>query len=158
MIVNTSRDFTTIRYVVFLLLFAMKRTRTLEQKIAMRISRSKREVFLRKDFEDLGGYDQVGWCLKNLIKKKQLIKIGYGLYAKATISILNGSVIPRRGIGRITREALSRLGVETAPSSGQRLYNSGKTTQVPTGRVVGVKQHISRKIGYNGIYVTFERV
>lgn len=136
----------------------MSRARTLEQKIALRISRSKREVFLRKDFEDLGGYDQVGRCLKKLTEKKKLIRIGYGLYAKATIGLLYDEVIPRRGIGTIAREALSRLGIETAPSSRHKLYNSGKTTQVPTGRVIGVKGRVSRRIGYNGKNITFERV
>lgn len=136
----------------------MGRARTLEQKIALRISKSKREVFLRKDFEDLGGYDQVGRCLKRLTDKKKLIRIGYGLYAKATIGPLTGAVIPRQGIGSTVREALSRLGVETAPSSADQLYNSGKTTQVPTGRVIGVEGRISRKIGYNGASVTYERI
>lgn len=136
----------------------MSRARTLEQKIALRISKSSREVFLRKDFEDLGDYDQVGRCLKKLTDKKKLIRIGYGLYAKATIGPLTGAVVPRQGFGTTAREALSRLGVETAPSSAAQRYNSGLTTQVPTGRVVGVKGRISRKIGYNGTYVTFERV
>lgn len=136
----------------------VSRARTLEQKIALRISKSKREVFLRKDFEDLGGYNQVGRCLKKLVEKKKLIRIGYGLYAKATTGPLTKAVIPRRGIDTITREALKRLGVTTAPSSCEKRYNNGQTTQVPTGRVVGVKERISRKIGYNGNYVTFERV
>ena len=136
----------------------MSRAHTLEQKIALRISKSEQEVFLRKDFEDLGGYDQVGRCLRKLTEKKQLIRIGYGLYAKATIGPLTKAVIPRRGFDTIAREALHRLGVSTAPSISEQRYNSGQTTQVPTGRVVGVKGRISRKIGYNGTYVTFERV
>jgi hypothetical protein len=36
-------------------------------------------------------------------------------------------------------------------------YNAGRTTQVPTGRVVGVRQRVRRKIGYNGISLSFER-
>jgi len=35
-------------------------------------------------------------------------------------------------------------------------YNEGRTTQVPTGRVVGVKGRVKRKIGYAGKYITFE--
>ncbi|MGB7415223.1 MAG: DUF6088 family protein [Thermosynechococcaceae cyanobacterium] len=136
----------------------MKQSQNLEQKIALRIAESEQEVFLRKDFEDLGSYSQIGRCLRNLIKKEKLIKIGQGLYAKATIGPLWDQVIPRRGIDTITREALSRLGVETVPSSAERRYNNGESTQVPTGRVIGVKKRISRKIGYNGMSVTFERV
>jgi hypothetical protein len=36
-------------------------------------------------------------------------------------------------------------------------YNAGRTTQVPTGQVVGVRRRVRRKLGYNGIYLIFER-
>jgi len=36
-------------------------------------------------------------------------------------------------------------------------YNTGRTTQVPTGRVVAVRGRIRRKIGFNGIFLSFER-
>ena len=136
----------------------MKRVRTLEQRIAVRIAKSKKEVFLRKDFADLGGYDQIGRCLRHLASNHKLIKIGQGLYAKATPSPLSNRAVPRRGIRDLASEALTRLRVPTAPSSYERSYNSGQSTQVPTGRVIGVKGRIARKIGYDGKYVTFERV
>jgi hypothetical protein len=50
------------------------------------------------------------------------------------------------------------LKVSTFPSSFEQDYNKQQTTQVPTGRVIGVKGRITRKIGYDGKYVTFERV
>jgi hypothetical protein len=37
-------------------------------------------------------------------------------------------------------------------------YNAGKTTQVPTGRVVGVRGRVRRRVGYNGVSLKFERV
>lgn len=133
----------------------MKRARTLEKKISLRISRSRREVFMRKDFEDLGSYRSVGYCLSKLVEQEKLIRIGRGIYAKATIGPLWHQVIPRRGL-RSIREALERLGVKTTSSSAERRYNSGLTTQVPTGRVIGVNKIISRKLGYNGTFVTLE--
>lgn len=136
----------------------MSGRKTLSQRIATRIQRSKKEVFLRKDFLDLGGYDQVGRTLKRLTEEKQLIRIGQGLYAKAQISPLSGQAIPRIGIKELTTEALQRLDMETVPSSYEKAYNEGKTTQVPTGRVIGIKGRISRKIGYNGKFVQFEYV
>ncbi len=126
--------------------------------MALRIARSKREVFIREDFADLGTYAQVGRCLKSLVAKNTLIRIGQGLYAKAILGPITNEPIPRRGFDTIAREALNRLGVETVPSSYERLYNSGKTTQVPTGRFIGVKGRVARKIGYAGTFVTFERV
>jgi hypothetical protein len=114
-------------------------------------------VFVRDDFTDLAEYDQVGRCLRNLVAKKKLVKIGYGLYAKAGVSPLTGKAVPRVGLREVACQALQRLHVETVPSSYERAYNAGRITQVPTGRVVGVKGRISRKIGYDGKYVTFER-
>ena len=36
-------------------------------------------------------------------------------------------------------------------------YNAGETTQVPTGRVVGVRRRVRRKVGYGGMNLSFER-
>jgi len=55
---------------------------TLEARVSYRIKRSKDSVFIRKDFEDIGGYDQVGRVLRNLVKKNIITKLGYGAYAK----------------------------------------------------------------------------
>jgi hypothetical protein len=43
------------------------------------------------------------------------------------------------------------------PTRLERAYNAGETTQVPTGRVVGVTRRVRRKIGYNGVSLSFER-
>lgn len=133
----------------------MKR-KTLEQRVAQRIARSRQEVFLRQDFADLGGYDQVGRALQLLLAQDKLVKIGYGLYAKAQPSPLSGKPAPRRGIRDLATEALGRLKIPTSPSSYDRAYANGQTTQIPTGRVIAIKGRVSRKIGYNGKYVTFE--
>lgn len=129
----------------------------LERRIAARIARKKASVFLRDDFKDLGGYDQVGRGLRRLTAKGQLVRIGYGIYARAVVSPLSGKRVPAKPLPALVVEALSRLDVETAPSSFARDYNAGTTTQVPTGRVIAVKGRFSRKIGYNGKYAVFER-
>lgn len=136
----------------------MKTPKTLEERIARRIACSKREVFMRNDFKDLGGYDQVGRSLRQLIKKDRIVKIGYGLYAKAAISPLSNWTVPRKGLRDLATAALRRLKIEVVPSNYDRAYNNGQTTQIPTGRVVGVKGRIIRKIGYNGKYIIFENI
>lgn len=50
----------------------------------------KRNVFTRKDFIALGGYDQVGRALLSLTREGKLIRIGYGLYAKARKNRITG--------------------------------------------------------------------
>lgn len=134
----------------------MVATQTLKQKISERVARQEGDVFLRKDFEDLGGYDQVGRALRQLVREGKLVKIGYGLYARATTSPLSGKTIPNKALPKLAVQALDRLNIKVIPSSFHRDYNEGRTTQVPTGRVIGVRGRISRKIGYNGRYVTFE--
>ena len=128
----------------------------MESRITTRIICKKCAVFLRSDFNDLGGYDQVGRVLRDLVAKDLLMKIGYGLYAKTRQSTLTGQIIPNKPLPQLAKEALKRLGVKTAPSSMERDYNAGRSTQIPTGRMIAVKGRVIRRIGYNGAYVNFE--
>jgi hypothetical protein len=129
---------------------------SLESRRRRRIARNRGDVFLRQDFSDLGGYDQVGRVLLDLTRKGELIRIGYGLYSRATKSILTGTPVPVGGL-RTLRDALGRVGVKTVPSRLEKAYNAGQTTQVPTGRVVAVNRRVRRKIGYEGVSLAFER-
>lgn len=126
------------------------------KRLSKRIDRKRGDVFLRSDFDDLGGYDQVGRALGKLVREGRLMKIGQGVYSRAVQSPLGDTVVPPKGIATLT-EALDRLGIETAPSRLEQDYNTGRTTQVPTGRVVGVRRRVRRKLGYNGFALSFER-
>lgn len=130
---------------------------TMTYKVSARIARKKSViVFVREDFADIGGYDQIGRVLRGLARAGKLIKIGYGLYARAKKSIITGETIPVASLPTLAKAALNRLGVEVAPSNLEREYKAGKTTQVPTGRLIAVKGRINRKIGYGGAYVSYE--
>lgn len=131
---------------------------TLESKISYRIKRSRTPVFIRQDFQDIGGYDQVGRILRNLVKKKVLINMGYGSYIRSKKSNITGNIIPEKPLPEIAVDLLQKLKVKTFPTKSEKAYNAGKSTQVPTGRVIGVKKRISRQIGYNGAYISFEKV
>lgn len=130
---------------------------TIAEQIGRRIRRSKRNVFLRGDFGSFGSYDAVGHALRLMANSGKLIQIGYGLYAKAAPSPFSGKPAPLVGIKRLAAEALGRLGKAVEPSSFERSYNAGRSTQVPTGRTLAVKGRFSRRIGYDGNYVTIER-
>jgi hypothetical protein len=130
---------------------------TLEERLLKRIDDRKRgDVFLRADFDDLGGYDQVGRALRKIVREGRLVRVGQGLYARARPSITNGEPVPARGLTTLT-EALGRVGIETVATRLERACNAGETTQVPTGRVVGVTRRVRRKVGYGGINLSFER-
>jgi hypothetical protein len=130
---------------------------SLQDRLEKRIARKRNDVFLRADFDDLGDYDQVGRALRQLVAKGRLMKIGYGLYSRTRPSILDGTSVLPKGLDTL-KEAIRRLGVEPMPSRMQEDYNAGRTTQVPTGRVVAVRERLRRKIGYKGVYLKFERV
>ena len=131
--------------------------KSLEERMTQRIARKRGDVFLRSDFSDLGDYDQVGRALRTLTRKGQLMKIGQGLYARAEKSPFGGMLVPPKGLETL-REALRRLGFETYPTRYEEAYNAGRSTQVPTGRVVAVRGRVRRQIGYNGVFLKFERV
>ena len=138
-------------------LFVMKKNRTLKEKILLRMSLKKENVFLRGDFDDLGGYDQVGRVLKRLVDEQKLIRMGYGLYTQTQISPINGAITPRVNFIELAHQALARLGVKCSPSRALILYNSGRSTQVPTGQMIAVNKKMSRLITYKGARIYYER-
>lgn len=120
----------------------------LESRVKIRIQRSRRNVFLRADFERLGDYDQVGRALRTLVANGQLLKIGYGLYAKARPNRLTGKpmLAAEGGFNAIAEEALKRLKVKWEPSAAIKAYQAG-STQIPANAEVIVRQRFNRKIG-----------
>ena len=131
--------------------------KNLENRVLKRLARKGGDVFLRDDFSDLGGYDQVGRVLRHLVRTGQLVKIGHGLYTRAAPSPFDGTPTPVKGLRALAAEALGRLGIETAPTRLEQDYRAGRTTQVPAGRVIAVNKRVRRRIGYNGTFLSFER-
>ena len=135
----------------------MDHRKTIEGRIENRITKKAATVFLREDFSDLAGYDQVGRALQSLTRRGKLIKIGYGLYAKAKISSLTGRYVPIEPLPILARKVLTRLGVIVTPSQAERDYTQGYSAQVPTGRLLGINKRVSRKISYNDATIHYER-
>ncbi len=132
--------------------------KTLEQRVVSRIRRKKVNVFLRGDFDDLGGYDQIGRVLKLLVRKGELLKFGQGLYTRSQISPFNGKPAPTIGVKRLAEEAMIRLKIPVGTPRRESEYNAGLTTQVPTGRVIGVKKRVRRRLGYGDVQIKLERI
>ncbi len=131
---------------------------TLESRIRYRLSRSRGLVFTPMDFLDLSDRDQTGRVLRKLVAEQSLVRIARGLYAKTRQSSVTGKTIPALPLPVLAREGLTKLGVQVVPSRAEREYNSGNTTQVPTGRVIAIRgKHVSRRIGFNDNYIVLER-
>ncbi|HEX4080035.1 MAG TPA: DUF6088 family protein [Rhizomicrobium sp.] len=127
----------------------MQRRKTLRERIEERIARKKGEdVFLPREFTDLGGYDQVRRALRELVRDKRLVRLGYGVYGRAIVSRLSGDALLYHptGLRGAAREALDKLGVAWEPTESERAYNEGRSTQVPVNPVLRVKGRFSRRL------------
>jgi hypothetical protein len=127
----------------------MPRPKTLRERIETRIARKREEdVFLTREFRDLGGEDQVLRVLRTLVREKRLVRLGYGVYGRAVVSRLSGDAIlnSKNGFLGAARQALTKLGVTWEPSEAERDYNAGRSTQIPVNPVVRVKGRFSRQL------------
>lgn len=116
------------------------------------------DVFLRGEFDRFGSAAQVGRALGKLKQSGKLVQLGVGVYAKAKPSVLSGKPIPYRPLEELAPIALKKLGVTVRPGRRVIDYNTGRTTQVPSGVIVDVgKQRVTRKLGFNGKLVQYER-
>src|SRR6266480_2252373 len=126
-----------------------ERKKTLRERIEERISRKRNDdVFLTREFRDLGGEDQVLRVLRTLVREKRLVRLGYGVYGRAVVSRLSGDAIlySQNGFLGAARQALTKLGVTWEPSETERDYNEGRSTQIPLNPVVRVKGRFSRRL------------
>ena len=101
---------------------------TLETKLLNRIERKRGDVFLRADFEILGGYDQVGRVLRKIVCEGRLVRVGQGLYARARPSLTTGEPVPVGGLGALKESELERIFAEAGvgtPEEMERIRGEG---------------------------------
>lgn len=137
------------------------KTSKLKELILEEMDRVDFNVFFRADFAHLGGYSQVGTALSQLRAESKLLRISKGIYCLAKVSdLFPGEVIPKaKALPALAREALTRLGYEVVMSTAERDRREGRSTQVPTGRRIGIKgKQPNLKIGRGNVCVTYENV
>ena len=137
----------------------MRSRTTLLRKVENRISRKSGDVFLTREFKDLGGEDQVLRALRTMVKTGRLVRLGYGVYGRAVKSRLSGEpmLYTPNGFAGAARQALTKLGVEWEPTDSERAYNEGVSTQVPVNPVVRVKGRFSRQLRYRDVELKVAR-
>jgi hypothetical protein len=120
---------------------------SVKERMVRSIALRKGEVILRADFESMGSASQISRALKELIQAGKIIRLGYGVYAKARPSILSGKPVARVSLEELAQEALQKLGVPVQLGRAQAAYAAGKTTQIPVRTTFNTGQRrISRKI------------
>lgn len=133
--------------------------KSLKSRIKYRIGRARGVVFTPKDFLDLSDRDQIGRVLRQMVAAGELIKFGQGLYAKSKVSKLTGKIIPAKPLPELAREALTeKLKVKVVLAMETEAYNSGSSTQIPTGRVIAVKGRVCRKMSFDGKSIKYQYV
>jgi hypothetical protein len=139
---------------------SMVRRTTLRERIETRIARRRGEdVFLPREFADLGGEDQVLRVLRGLVREGRLVRLGYGVYGRAVVSELSGKpmLYSPNGFAGAARQALTKLGVKWEATKAERAYNEGRSTQVPVNPAVRVRGRFSRQLRYGNTELVLER-
>src|SRR5258708_12774470 len=111
----------------------MPRRKTLREKVEKRIARKGDAVFLPREFVDLGGEDQILRALRELVREGRLIRLGYGVYARAERSKLTGQpilAVPDGFLGA-SRAALHKLAVKSNPTEQPPPSNQRPSPQLP---------------------------
>ena len=138
----------------------MARQGSLQDKIEKRIAERGDASFLTREFADLGAERQVLRALAKTVTAGKLVRLGYGVYARAELSPLSGQpmLAARQGFLDASRQALSKLGVSWEPSQWERAYNEGRSTQIPVNAAVRVKSRkFARRLSYRGTPLVLER-
>jgi hypothetical protein len=131
---------------------------TIQKLVEQKLCCSDASVFLRRDFNDIGNYDQVGRILRAAVKQGLLVKVGYGVYVKARVSVSTGNPIPVIPLLAIGLQVFSKLGKTVEVGRLWRAYMEGNSTQIPMASVINIgKKRISRKLAFGSNTIQYER-
>jgi hypothetical protein len=126
------------------------------QQVADFVDSFNGEVILRADLNALGEYRQVSRAIKALIEDGKLIKLGYGIYAKASTNEYIKKPVIRIGFDDACLQALDRLKRRWELGSAIQAYNRGESTQVPAKLIIRLKDRYRGEIGYGNRRLIFE--
>lgn len=131
---------------------------TVREKIVAKIRKSSAPVFLRSEFDRLGDYRQVSRAMREVAASGMIVRVGYGLYARARPSTINGEPVPTQPLLNIGLEAMRKMGVVAEVGNDAKALSEGRSTQVPMLPVINVgKSRVSRKISVGKRQVVYEK-
>ena len=130
---------------------------SLKFKVLARIKETRSNVVLREDIEDMGSPRQISRCFKDLVEMGELVKIGYGIYAKAYVSKTLNKPVIQNGFGQACKEALTKKGIKWEPGSAEQAYNAGASTQVPVRTIIQLKSRYRGHLSYGNRKLIVEK-
>lgn len=130
---------------------------TVKDRIAATLRKSKDGVFLRKEFDRFGDYRQVSRAVRDLVVAGVIVRMGYGVYARAIKSPFSGKPVPKEALVAIGLEAMRKMGVKADIGTFEKDLRSGTSTQIPMLPVISVgNSRINRKIGFGKRMIVYE--
>ena len=130
---------------------------SIKKTIVRAIASRKGEVILRRELDKFGSKSQVTRAVADIVLEGGLVKIGYGVYAKAKINMFSGKPTPRVVLEDIVDEAFKRLGIKFVLGRAAREYNNRLTTQIPAHFVLDTgNRKISRTMLIAGRKLRYE--
>ncbi len=131
---------------------------TVKDRVIAKIKRSSSSVFLRKEFDQLGDYRQVSRAINAAAASGMLVKVGFGLYAKARPSTISGKPVPTVPLLNIGLEVMQKIGVIADVGKDAVALREGRSTQVPMLPIINIgKARVSRKIAVGNRQVVYEK-
>ena len=131
---------------------------SIKTKLAMSISSSQSNIFLRSNFDRFGSPSRVTRAIQELIKEGKLTRLGYGFYAKTYPSPISGNPVPKKPLESLAEETFKALGVDAQLGNARSRYASGVTTQIPMALGVSIKNsRIQRKLKLGTREVIYEK-
>ena len=131
---------------------------TVKARVIAKIKRSTSSVFLRKEFDKLGDYRQVSRAVNEVAASGMLVRVGFGLYARARPSTLDGKPVPTTPLLNIGLEVMQKIGVRADVGKDAKDLREGRSTQVPMLPIINVgRSRVSRKIAVGKRQVVYEK-
>lgn len=129
---------------------------TTKYKILTYINGLQSHVVLRRDINTLDSPRQITRALNQLVSEAILIRLGYGVYAKASKSQYSDAPILQAPFAVACVEALDKLKIKWELGDAITAYNTGKTQQVPAQFVVRLKSRFRGHLAEGKRAILFE--
>jgi len=125
-------------------------------RIQRSIANLSDDVVVRSELKSFGSPSQVGLALRGLIDRGfSSPGVGRVRESKPVCSQASRSRSPVEVLGP---QALTKFGVKFELGHITKSYNSGASTKIPSGVVLNTgDRRVTRKIGFNGKYIEYER-
>ena len=130
---------------------------SLKFKILKFIQQMPGKIVLREDIANIASPRQISRCFRDLVAMGKLVKIGYGIYAKAYLSENLSKPLIQGGFSEACKEALTKLGVKWQTGSAEQAYNAGLSTQVPARTIVQLKSRFRARLAYGNRKLIVEK-